>query len=250
MGGNGDWYVMIVETEKKLGPSVRITTSGVHRDQRMVAPAMANLYRALGGEQPFVLVGDDLSLFEPEDEPNAIWESNYRRLGRDERPPIRAMSDGTIEMIVPSSWGGTNTWQRLSAEPAVVWAWRQVVEHLITTRGAPSDVFAAPPSPSSPPTPVAPTASAEEVKLRARIAELEADVTKAKTNEERWRRDAVEDKPAREVLKEVREVLGVREGEGVVEVAKRVLENLAEFKDVHVNIRPWMARAEKLMSPK
>jgi len=27
-GGNGDWYLSIVKTGEKLGPSIRITTSG------------------------------------------------------------------------------------------------------------------------------------------------------------------------------------------------------------------------------
>jgi hypothetical protein len=59
MGGNGDWYVMIVDTGRKLGPSVRITTSGAPHGQDMAAPAVANLYRALGGEAPTLLIGRD-----------------------------------------------------------------------------------------------------------------------------------------------------------------------------------------------
>ena len=82
------------------------------------------------------------------------------------------------------------------------------------------------------------------------VCDAEVEMARSQANEERWRRDAVEDRPAREVLKEVREVLGVREGEGVVDAAKRLVETLAEFKDVHVNIRPWIARAQKLMSTK
>ena len=239
MGGNGDWYVMIVETGKKLGPAVRIATSGAHQDHRMVAPAVANAYRALGGERPFVLVGDDHDLFEPEEEPKVILETNYHRIGHDERPPIRALSNGTVEMIVPSSWGGANTWQRLSAEPAVIGVWRQVVEHFMATREDQVDVHIDPS--------LAPPANPEVHALRARVAELEDQLETAQANEERWRRDAIEDRPAREVLKEVRGVLGLVEGEGLAEVVRGLVEVVAEFKDVHANLRVWMARAETLM---
>jgi ribA/ribD-fused uncharacterized protein len=53
-------------------------------------------------------------------------------------------------------------------------------------------------------------------------------------------------RPAREVLKAVREMLGCKEGEGVVDAVAKLAKTIAEFKDIHVNMRAWMARAEKL----
>lgn len=50
-GGNGDWYVTIVEHGKRLGPTVRITTSGSPDGQEGVAAAVAHLFRAMGGER-------------------------------------------------------------------------------------------------------------------------------------------------------------------------------------------------------
>ncbi len=49
--GNGDWYVSIARRRGKLGSLVRVTTSGAPRGQRGVASAVANLYRALGGDE-------------------------------------------------------------------------------------------------------------------------------------------------------------------------------------------------------
>lgn len=47
MGGNGDWYVSIVKHGEKLGPAVRLTTSGTPHNCQDVPAAMAALYRAL-----------------------------------------------------------------------------------------------------------------------------------------------------------------------------------------------------------
>jgi hypothetical protein len=49
-GGNGDWYVIIVKHGEKIGPCVRLTTSGVPRGYEDVPVAMARLYRALKGK--------------------------------------------------------------------------------------------------------------------------------------------------------------------------------------------------------
>jgi hypothetical protein len=160
-GDNGDWYVSIVETHKKLGPCVRITTSGSPRGQHMVAPTIANLYRTLGGEEPtFTIPRED-----------------------DEVAQLRARVTELEESLVDA-------------------------HRMVQT------------------------------------AEVEAD--RARANEETWRRDAVEDRPAREVLKAVREMLGCKEGEGVVDAVAKLAKTIAEFKDIHVNMRAWMARAEKL----
>lgn len=174
MGGNGDWYIMIVETGRKLGPAVRVTTSGAPREMRLVGPAIANLYRALGNETSFV--------------------------------------SGSAVLL-------NDVAKSLATEVNTLNARVKQLEQALDDAGK-------------------------------AVCDAEVEMARSQANEERWRRDAVEDRPAREVLKEVREVLGVREGEGVVDAAKRLVETLAEFKDVHVNIRPWIARAQKLMSTK
>jgi hypothetical protein len=46
-GENGDWYISIVKHGEKLGPSVRLTTSGTPRGYDRVPAAMMALYRAL-----------------------------------------------------------------------------------------------------------------------------------------------------------------------------------------------------------
>lgn len=51
-GGNGDWYITIVAHGERLGPAVRLTTSGTPRGLDHVPAAVANLYRALGAERP------------------------------------------------------------------------------------------------------------------------------------------------------------------------------------------------------
>lgn len=188
MGGNGDWYFMIVETGRKLGPSVRVTTSGAPRELHLVAGAVANLYRALRGEKP----PHPLELY-------------------DNSPPVSVFEVQRLHEAAQSP--------ALAAENAQLRARVKELEQAL-----------------------------EDAGYATRDAEVE--MARAQENEERWRRDAVEDKPAREVLKEVREVLGVVEGEGVMEVAKRMMGLLAESKDVHVNLRPWITRAEKLMSSK
>lgn len=48
--GNGDWYVSVLPEGHKIGPTVRVTTSGARRGQERVAAALAGLWRALGGE--------------------------------------------------------------------------------------------------------------------------------------------------------------------------------------------------------
>jgi hypothetical protein len=49
--GNGDWYVSVLPHGHKIGPTVRVTTSGSPRGQRGVSTAVARLYRAMGGEE-------------------------------------------------------------------------------------------------------------------------------------------------------------------------------------------------------
>jgi hypothetical protein len=49
-GGNGDWYVSIHKHGERLGPAVRVTTSGAPSGQPGVALAVYRLWRALGGE--------------------------------------------------------------------------------------------------------------------------------------------------------------------------------------------------------
>ena len=50
--GNGDWYVSILPEGHKIGPTVRVPTSGARREHEHVASAVAGLYYALGGEDP------------------------------------------------------------------------------------------------------------------------------------------------------------------------------------------------------
>lgn len=49
-GENSDWYASIVPHGERLGPAVRVTTSGVPRGFEHMPMAMMTLYRALGGE--------------------------------------------------------------------------------------------------------------------------------------------------------------------------------------------------------
>lgn len=51
-GGNGDWYVTVAPSGGRIGPTVRLTTHGTPRGKDFVPGAMANLFRALGGEPP------------------------------------------------------------------------------------------------------------------------------------------------------------------------------------------------------
>ena len=46
-GGNGDWYLTIVPHGQHIGPTVRLTTSGVPRGCEGVPVALARLFRAL-----------------------------------------------------------------------------------------------------------------------------------------------------------------------------------------------------------
>ena len=46
-GENGDWYISVVRHGEKIGPSVRLTTSGTPRGFEEVPAAVAHLYRAL-----------------------------------------------------------------------------------------------------------------------------------------------------------------------------------------------------------
>lgn len=64
MGGNGDWYVEVVPHGRKLGPYVRVTTSGTRRAQQHVPAAVHELYRAMGGEPPLGQQGTLLSFRE------------------------------------------------------------------------------------------------------------------------------------------------------------------------------------------
>jgi hypothetical protein len=50
-GDNGDWYVSIVKHGEKIGPSVRVTTSGAARGAEGVAPAVMRLHAALRGDR-------------------------------------------------------------------------------------------------------------------------------------------------------------------------------------------------------
>jgi hypothetical protein len=47
MGGNGDWYVMVVKHGEKLGPAVRVTSSGIPSNCGNIPAALAQLYNAL-----------------------------------------------------------------------------------------------------------------------------------------------------------------------------------------------------------
>jgi hypothetical protein len=51
MGGNGDWYITIVKHGEKIGPTVRLTTSGTPRGFEGVPAAVAKLYQALPSPQ-------------------------------------------------------------------------------------------------------------------------------------------------------------------------------------------------------
>ena len=48
--GNGDWYVSVLPHGDRFGRAVRITTSGTPHGQHGVCVAVADLYRAMGGE--------------------------------------------------------------------------------------------------------------------------------------------------------------------------------------------------------
>jgi len=61
--GNGDWYVSIVDHGDKIGPTVRVTTSGAPRGQELVCVAVAKLFRAMGGESIQDEAGADLTAF-------------------------------------------------------------------------------------------------------------------------------------------------------------------------------------------
>lgn len=50
--GNGDWYVSVLPHGHKIGPTVRVTTSGAPSAQRDVPLAVAGLYDAIGGRPP------------------------------------------------------------------------------------------------------------------------------------------------------------------------------------------------------
>jgi len=53
MGGNGDWYITILDKPgHRIGSTVRLTTSGARREHEHVALAVARLYDALGGVGP------------------------------------------------------------------------------------------------------------------------------------------------------------------------------------------------------
>jgi len=68
MGGNGDWYLTILdEPSHKLGPTVRLTTSGARREHEHVAMAVFRLYEALGGKAPPDGLPD--AFFDPDEAP-------------------------------------------------------------------------------------------------------------------------------------------------------------------------------------
>lgn len=47
---NGDWYVVILKPNERIGTAVRITTSGARRKYLKVASAIYNLYESLPEE--------------------------------------------------------------------------------------------------------------------------------------------------------------------------------------------------------
>ncbi len=49
-GNNGDWYVSVVNHGEKIGPCVRVTTSGVPRGFEGVASAVIRLHAAMRGD--------------------------------------------------------------------------------------------------------------------------------------------------------------------------------------------------------
>lgn len=249
MGGNGDWYVMIVKTGEKYGPTVRVTTSGAMQGQNMAAPAVGNLYRALGGERPFVLINrDELEQESNVVEPNVIWVSNYRRFGHDEQMPIRVLDDGTVEAIIPrQATADVSGWHRLSAERPATWAWKHVFEDLTFKveelkkqfRQSTTDVSvgSSPPPHLSPSPPLpshiqlpSPAHEQEVMTLRQQVTNLQSQLEAAqaqaaadRAEAERWRKDAVEDKPAREVLEEVRGMLGLSPGQPTTIAVQRLV---------------------------
>lgn len=51
-GGNDDWYLTVLASPTdKIGPTVRITTSGARREHRHVAMAVFRLHQALAGKE-------------------------------------------------------------------------------------------------------------------------------------------------------------------------------------------------------
>jgi hypothetical protein len=57
---NGDWYIAIVRHGEKLGPAVRLTTSGSPRGLERVPVAVAKLFDALGGhDEGLCTCGED-----------------------------------------------------------------------------------------------------------------------------------------------------------------------------------------------
>lgn len=85
-GGNGDWYVTIVEHGKRLGPTVRITTSGSPDGQEGVAAAVAFLFRTMGGDQILPLTPEQIAA--------------------QQRPALEAMSHAQLVRLVESIQGG------------------------------------------------------------------------------------------------------------------------------------------------
>lgn len=49
-GGNGDWYVSIRKHGERVGPAVRLSTSGHPPGREGCALAVYRLWRAMGGE--------------------------------------------------------------------------------------------------------------------------------------------------------------------------------------------------------
>lgn len=47
MGGNGDWYVSVIREGDRIGPAVRVTTSGTPRGFEKVPVLVARIYQEL-----------------------------------------------------------------------------------------------------------------------------------------------------------------------------------------------------------
>lgn len=48
---NGDWYVVILKPDERIGTAVRVTTSGARIGYFDVAPALYKLYETLQGSE-------------------------------------------------------------------------------------------------------------------------------------------------------------------------------------------------------
>ena len=97
-GGNGDWYVTILADPKhKIGPTVRVTTSGTRREYEHVPMALFRLWEALGGKGPptFASMADGVA---PADVYPCDIERAFKALDRI-KPHVSHWIDSTAQTV-------------------------------------------------------------------------------------------------------------------------------------------------------